>query len=267
MTLSAGFAQSLLLRHPELHRVPARALEPERADGANAVALSAFFDTFEELHKRFNFHPKLVANFDETMIKFKETAHKVFAPREVTRAHFRMKPHVEHITLGATIFANGSHLKPLLIINKTYMPAEMVSLVTKEKWCVAGGDTAWITKAVFSQWVLGPFVAEINRKRQKLSTPNAPALLVVDGHSSRADADTMRRRRPRRRICCSHAPGVKGHTVEKKEKKVPTKKPKTTTDSARLAGRMLTRAARAYENLCHVEKLPAVGRNLGRNFQ
>jgi hypothetical protein len=200
MTLSSGFVRRFLERHPEVHQVPARALEPERADGANAVSLNAFFDVYEEMQKRFTFHPSLTANFDETMVKFKETSHKVLAPREVTKAHFRMKPHVEHITLGATIFADGSHFKPLLIIGKTYLPAEMVSLVVDKKWCVAGGDTAWITKVVFSQWVLGPFAEDIKRKRAELKQPNAPALLIVDGHSSRADAATMRRLRDEHNI-------------------------------------------------------------------
>lgn len=180
--------------------MPARALERERAEGANAAALNVFFDMYEKLHSRFNFPPSLIANFDESMIKFKETKHKVIAPREVTKAYFRMAPHVEHITLGAAIFADGSHLKPLLIIQKNNLPADMVALVVQEKWCVAGGDTAWITKAVFSQWALGPFVQDITRRRQELGKHDAPALLIVDGHGSRADPDTMQKLRDNHNI-------------------------------------------------------------------
>jgi hypothetical protein len=91
------------------------------------------------------------------------------------------------------VFADGSTTPPLLILGRNYLPTDLESFVISDKWSVIGGSSAWMTKEVFAKWALESYLKEITKRRAEINDPNAPALLILDGHSSRECPEVLKK--------------------------------------------------------------------------
>jgi hypothetical protein len=109
-----------------------------------------------------------------------------------------------HITLCVCICADGGHLQPLVIMPMKEFPEELETLASQ--FCWSGQENGWITEAIFKDWVLKLFIPYVKEKREllakskttaanapeaKVPEANTPALLILDGHSSRACPEAM----------------------------------------------------------------------------
>lgn len=159
-------------------------------------AVERFFDTLEQMHQIHHFEPWLVANFDETMIEAGCRSSRVLVPRAYPCGVARIPEDVDHMTFGSCIFADGTRLKPLVILPLVHLPP-WVDEVMGDNLHFSGTPGAWITRDVFHQYIEKVFLPEVEARRRAHQKPDAPCLLLVDGHSSRLDAGLMQEARDR----------------------------------------------------------------------
>lgn len=145
-------------------------------------------------------HPGLVYNMDETWLTVGERDRlTVVVPREATRARVPSPEKFPwHMTLVATIRADGAALKPVIILPHVFLPRQLEQF--DASFHFSGTQKGWITMAVFEEWVEKVLVVDVKQQREKLALRgevalDAPALLVVDAHRSRESqraAEAMR---------------------------------------------------------------------------
>ncbi|KAJ6238937.1 tigger transposable element-derived protein [Anaeramoeba flamelloides] len=82
----------------------------------------------------------------------------------------------------------GSHLPSLLITPRKTLVKSYLSTEITNDLCFTHGPKGWITKEIFHNWVRDIFIPLINERR---NDQNIPVLLVLDGHSSRLDLDSL----------------------------------------------------------------------------
>ena len=149
--------------------------------------------TYSDLLKEHGFGPEDIWNFDETMLKPTSKRLKVFTRRGSPRPVVADSKHMyEHITLGLCISASG-HYAPTLVIFPLKCSPELPEEVL-EFFAVGGQANGWIDSAILCNMIeniFAPFVKERNQTRGK---PLAKTLLILDGHSTRAELDTKKLR-------------------------------------------------------------------------
>ena len=99
---------------------------------------------------------------------------------------------VEHTTLCATIFADGTALPALVILPLVYLPQEIIP----EDWPRfdwTGQKNGWINKDIFAQYCEQVLIPNFQRRRKNLDHPNNRGVLIVDGHSSRINPDLWKK--------------------------------------------------------------------------
>jgi hypothetical protein len=132
----------------------------------------------------------LIWNFDETMLGWNEKTAKVVVHCSNKQAVATDTKIVrEHITIGLCVSANGGHMTPVVILPLVNLPP--LPFDYSDFYAFAGQESGWMTLGIFTNWVREIFIPELEvvRKNKKLT---GKALLWVDGHSSRANAEAIR---------------------------------------------------------------------------
>jgi len=184
------FIQTFLTNHGWKSRVP-RKLERERIEGGNCTILEPWYQLVEEQIETKRYHPSLMGNMDETMLSCKDQRVKVIIPSERRSGIRRFDKESEHVTLIVTSFADGTMLKAGVILPLKNLPLSLESLAGSFHW--AGTSSGWITTEIFEKWVDEIFIPEIITRRGKLESASAPALLLIDSHSSRECPGALKR--------------------------------------------------------------------------
>eukprot|EP01098_Paradermamoeba_levis_P010449 TRINITY_DN438_c0_g1_i2.p1 TRINITY_DN438_c0_g1~~TRINITY_DN438_c0_g1_i2.p1 ORF type:complete len:310 (+),score=62.06 TRINITY_DN438_c0_g1_i2:651-1580(+) len=132
------------------------------------------------------FHPSLIYNFDETFLFPGKRKVKVMVPSWVNRPalHSELEKG-QHITLGVTICGDGSFPVPLLIFPLQYLPALPSPLPFH--FYATGSTSGWINSEILCLWAEKILAEDLQEKRKRLGDPSAPALLVIDQHTTRQD--------------------------------------------------------------------------------
>jgi hypothetical protein len=95
-----------------------------------------------------------------------------------------------HITIIAGVSASRLALQPTLILPMKEFPPGCVELSNRFHW--SGQETGWITEQLFCEWVLNVFIPHVQSMRASLwLAPDEPALLLLDGHSSRGSVRAL----------------------------------------------------------------------------
>lgn len=96
----------------------------------------------------------------------------------------------EHISILITIAADGTYIKPLVIVPLVYLPDKADTLL--EFYDFAGQSSGWMTKTIFEQWTVESFVLHVKAKRKSLNLPdNQKAILYADNHASRTNSSML----------------------------------------------------------------------------
>lgn len=188
---SSAWAHNFINRHSDvLHTAPTRVLEPERA-AVTYEALSAYYDMVNEEVIKTGTPPELIANFDETMLEVNVKGAKAITLRGSNVAYVSKFDVGEHISLGVCIFADGSSIPPTVIL-----PMKTLSTATDElilrHFHFAGQENGWMTQSIFCDWVKGVFIPQVNKRRKKAELRGKTAVLLADGHCSRASAEALK---------------------------------------------------------------------------
>lgn len=149
--------------------------------------IESFFIVVKDLFDSFNFDSRLIFNVDETFLCPTLDRTKVYSKADMKIA----RPEVdvdEHITLELCISASGEFVRPLIIFPLKYMPS--ISTKSKAYFNVSGSSSGWINDEIFKKWI-DDFIIHVDKIRSEIGNPNAPALLISDGHGSRAYASSI----------------------------------------------------------------------------
>lgn len=93
---------------------------------------------------------------------------------------------LEHITLLFCVSAASVFMKPLAILPLKCMPDLPEDIMSN--FDITGNDSGWITGEILKNWVENQFVNEVKRLRN-FYRKDEPALVLLDGHSSRNSID------------------------------------------------------------------------------
>ncbi len=125
-----------------------------------------------------------IFNMDETWISRDEKRTRVIVPREWREAPtLAYAEKVMHITMVMCVSADGSSLPTTAILPIKNFPADLEE--QEDLFCWSGTDSGWITNPVYERWVQNVFIPYLNIKRIIHKSPDCPALLYLDGHSTR----------------------------------------------------------------------------------
>lgn len=189
--LTKGWRQSFLKRHAnELKVATPHRLESVRAKVSGAE-LTTFFNLVKNTHQEYGFAPEFISNFDETMVQVTKHQQKAVVPASCRDIYVIDDTAPFHMTVGTTIWADGTSTKPLVILPLKIFPPEVdADLAHSFAW--SGQESGWITMDSFEQFIEKVFLPDLQRRRRAEGKPDAPALLYVDGHSSRANPKVLR---------------------------------------------------------------------------
>jgi len=181
---SISFISRWAKKHDLAVRVP-KLMEPERVEACKVANLLPWFSKVEREVGPKIFHVKMIFNFDETMLEIDTKLRmKVVVPKELKYPKKVQKAGIDsHITMGLCISADGGHVKPLVILPLSTFPKDCLDIADGYFW--AGQNSGWMTEEIFQQWVEIVFVPHVNDIRDQHKLWDEPALLYLDGHSSR----------------------------------------------------------------------------------
>lgn len=143
----------------------------------------------EDLIKKNNIPPFLIFNFDETMLDPSKRRVKVISHAKRPRPFIETAQKGEHITFGLCITASGEYLKPLCILPLVNLPP--LSSDVENFYSFSGQPNGFINKEIFHLWIREQFIPNVNKIRQQHNCPSQSALLLIDSHNSRDDAETI----------------------------------------------------------------------------
>ncbi len=154
--------------------------------------LDSWFQEYTKLVRDLGVEAWQLFNLDETFVSPGTNMRKVvlFSGERVRTHGVRHVPNYnEHITLIVCVAADGSHLIPGLIFPLVNMPQPALSYT--DYFTFSGSKKGWINKKIFAEWTRKIFIPEVRSRREKHGKPEAPFLLLLDSHSSRANPDLL----------------------------------------------------------------------------
>jgi hypothetical protein len=116
---------------------------------------------------------------------------KVIVPLDYKQGIIPQIKEGQHISLGVTIFADGTHLDTLVILPLKTLPESLESL--HEGYTFSGQESGWITAEIFQQYCQKIIIKAYQSRIQKIHTinPNARGLLILDSHTSRSNSSLL----------------------------------------------------------------------------
>ena len=189
--VSMDWVDGWLKRHTEVAEVIARPVEPERIKFASRKNVTAFFDLVDTLFEENKYDPSMIANWDETFLVYLENGRRVLVRAGTKQGYVKHVQPNEHITLGSTIFADGTHEDTVVILPLTYMPPEIQKKDFKHfSW--SGQPSGWIDTAIFFEVCKNHIIPAFVKRRQSLTGNNKRGILFLDGHNSRVNKDLIK---------------------------------------------------------------------------
>lgn len=165
-------------------------VKPRTALNNTVSSLTAWYKNVEALIQPSSYNPNLIFNMDETMISAGSNKCKVLHLKG--SPPFRIEDTQEeglHVTLALCINAAGKLLKPLAILEVSSIPFNFDEILDDFHWSYQ--PSGWMTKEIFKSWAREVFLPAVELLRIEHNLPNEPALLYVDGHSSRHNIELL----------------------------------------------------------------------------
>lgn len=149
--------------------------------------IATFFQQYKKLIKEVN--PAFIFNMDESFVS-PNTKEKVVVYR-TTRGVTKEEKVPCHLTLVGCVCADNTAMKPLIILDIKTAPPAFLTYDLLSKAFISGSETGWINGEIYSSWVKDCFLPFLHEKREHLRMPMAPAILLLDGHSTRFNKDVL----------------------------------------------------------------------------
>jgi hypothetical protein len=158
------------------------------------------------------FRQDLVFNMDETWVYVDRRKMRVIVPHDWPEAPSIDFPCISyHITLVMCICADSTYLPTTAILPLQYFPADLSPF--SQLLCWSGSITGWINSDIYEQWVEQVLIPHIQAKRAMKGIETEPALIWLDGHSTRESA-IARERLAAANVFCLTIPAHTSHALQ-----------------------------------------------------
>ena len=183
--LTKGWWDRFRKRHPEISLRQAEPLSYARAAANNPKVIEAYFDLLEQTIETNGFahRPGQIFNCDETGMPLTHKPPKVVAGVGQKHPYTVTSGDRAQITVMACASASGYSLPPMVIFDRKHLQPEMT---TGEVPGTSYGlsDSGWMNAELFQLWFQNHFLVHAPSCR--------PLLLLLDGHSSHYNLNTIR---------------------------------------------------------------------------
>ena len=173
-----------LQRHPRLSLRSGDSTGYVRMNAMNKENLKSYFDLLETvLHdNNLKVHPEQVYNMDETGLPLNPRPPKLVALRGQKKVRYQCSGSKNQITVLGCCSGTGQVIPPFVI----FEPKHLNHLWTRGEvsgTCYGVSDSGWTNRELFFGWLEEHFLVH--------AIPARPLLLLVDGHSSHYDPDSI----------------------------------------------------------------------------
>lgn len=183
--ISDGWWRRFLQRHPNLSLRSGDSTGYVRMNAMNEENLKNYFDLLNDVLEENDLkaHPEQIYNMDETGLPLNPRPPKVIAVRGQKKVRYQCSGSKSQITVLGCCSGTGQVIPPFVIFDAKNLNA----LWTRGE--VPGtryglSDSGWTDRGLFMGWLEEHFLAH--------AVPARPLLLLVDGHSSHYDPDSIR---------------------------------------------------------------------------
>ena len=141
--------------------------------------------------------PNLVFNMDETGDQGRSTTRRkrvlIPAKKEIQNNYFREERNESHISYVAAIATDFTSLRPMVITTtkSSCEDIEMYGLPDGKMGLIVGSPSGYMTSELMLIWLNKIFLPEINFRRRGMNNLKATAGLILDGHSSHINEETI----------------------------------------------------------------------------
>ena len=187
-TISDGWWEKFLQRNPNLRLRSGDSTAHVRMDAINAENLSAYYDLLKSVYDEHGFdsHPEAIYNMDETGVPLEPRPPKVIAAKGKKKIRYRTSGQKSQITVIGCASATGQILPPYIIfaakqLNELWTRNE----VSGSRYAVS--NKGWVDQELFFFWLKVHFIPNAISHR--------PLLLLLDGHSSHFEPNTIQHAR------------------------------------------------------------------------
>ena len=180
--ISDGWWRRFLTRQPKLALRRGDTTAHVRMDAINRENIQNYYDLLKDVLDEHNLmdHPVQIYNMDETGVPFDPRPPKVVAPKGL---RYRSSGKKGQVTVVACASATGQAIPPYVIFDaKQLNPAWFKGEVPGTRYGLS--DSGWIDRELFHLWLSKHFLTH--------AIGNRPLLLLLDGHSSHYEPETIR---------------------------------------------------------------------------
>ena len=182
--VSDGWWRRFLERHPFLSLRRGDATGHVRMNAMTQENLKSYFDLLEEVldENDLKNHPERIYNMDETGVPLDPKPPKVIAPKGQRKVRYRCSGSKSQITVLGCCNGTGQAVPPFIIfdakqLNHLWTHGE----VPGTRYGLS--DSGWTDRGLFHGWLKEHFLLH--------AVSGRPLLLLVDGHSSHFDLESI----------------------------------------------------------------------------
>ncbi len=183
--ISDGWWRRFMERNPTLSLRKGDATAHVRMDSVNREAIDGYFSLLKEIFDEFGLRtsPGQVYNMDETGMPLDPKPPKVVTRRGQKKVRYRTSGKKGQITVLGCINAIGNTIPPMVIfdahnLNRSWTTGEVPGTI------YGLSEKGWIDRELFQGWMTDHFI--------KYAVSARPILLLLDGHSSHYEPETVR---------------------------------------------------------------------------
>lgn len=147
--------------------------------------ISYYYSLLESFCNTYNIPSHFVLNVDEEGHEdyCDSKKERVVVTQETKgQVNYPVKRSNTHTTFIACITADGSYLKPLIVIKRKTIEARVFRVPIFDKLYIAANESGFITTEIFDDWINKILIPYIDSKRKEMNY-TGPAVLILDGCS------------------------------------------------------------------------------------
>ena len=182
--ISDGWWRRFLECHPKLTLRQGDATGNARMNAMTKENLSHYFDLLKECMEENNLtdHPERVYNMDESGIPLDPKPPRIVSLKGQKKVRYRSSGNKSQITVLGCCSATGQAIPPFVIFDaKQLNPFWTKGEVPGTRYGLS--KKGWTDRELFQGWLQHHFLSH--------AVPGRPLLLLLDGHSSHYDPDTI----------------------------------------------------------------------------
>ena len=183
--VSDGWWRRFLERHPKLSLRHGDATGHVRMNAITRENIQTYFDLLKEVLDENDFapHPERMYNMDETGMPLDPKPPRVVTRKGQRKVRYRCSGSKGQITVIGCCNGTGQAIPPMVIFNaKQLNPMWTQGEIPGTRYGLS--DKGWTDQELFKGWLKDHFLVH--------AVPGRPLLLLVDGHSSHFEPETLR---------------------------------------------------------------------------